>query len=95
MLVYVSESVFLGYVVEFFFIPEEDSTPELTRNAYLYALGLALGILIFPFIHAHGYLIGFKMGMDLRIVATSAIYQKVLPGTYYFKEHTYYSETKK
>ena len=83
MLVFTSESVFLGYVVEYFFVSEEESSPELTRNAYLYTLGLALGALSLPFIHAHGYLIGFKIGMDVRIIATSAIYQKVLVITYY------------
>ena len=84
MLVFTSESVFLGYLVEYFFIADDEVTEEQTRNAYLYALGLATGTITLAFCHAHGYQIGYKMNMDGRIVVTSAIYQKVCKHTLRF-----------
>ena len=71
----VAQSVFLGYISEYFFI--DSPTPDQTRDAYLFSLGVALASVAVAFVHAHGFQMGFRSSMDVRIVATSAIYQKV------------------
>lgn len=75
MLLYTSQSIFLGNVAEYIFL--ENPTEEQTVNGYLYGLGLVLTALSLPILHAHGFLIGFKLAMDVRIVATTSIFQKV------------------
>ena len=74
-----SESVFLGFVVEYIFT--EDPSDDQIRDAYLYATGLALCALTLPFVNAHGFLRAYMIGMDTRIITTSAIFQKVMYGT--------------
>ena len=76
MAILVSESVFLGYIAEYFF--KEDPTPEETRDAYLFSAGLAVGTLTLPFVHAHGFQLGYRTAMDARIISTGAIYHKVV-----------------
>ena len=75
MLLGTSQSIFLGNVAEYIFL--ENPTEEQTRNGYLYGLGLALAALPLPLLQAHVNLIGFKLAMDVRIVATTSIFQKV------------------
>ena len=75
-MLYTSQSIFLGNVAEYIFL--EDPTEEQTRNGYLYGLGLALAALSLPVIHAHGFFIGFKLAMDVRIVATTFHFSKGL-----------------
>ena len=76
MAVLVSQSVFLGYIAEYFFI--DAPTTDQTRDAYLFSLGLALAVLTLAFIHAHAFQLGYRTAMDARIIATGAIYQKVI-----------------
>lgn len=71
----VCQSVVLGYLTEYFAI--QDPTAEETRDAYLFAMAIALIGFCNSFLHAHTFLIGQKLGMMARIVATGAIYQKV------------------
>ena len=75
LILYLSQSIFLGNVAEYIFL--EDPTEEQTRNGYLYGLGLALASLSLPVLHAHGFLMGYRLAMDVRIVATTSIFQKV------------------
>ena len=72
----VSQSVFLGFVVEYIFT--EGPSDEQIRNVYLYATGLSLCALGLPFVYAHGCCLrAYMIGMDTRIITTSAIFQKV------------------
>jgi ATP-binding cassette subfamily C (CFTR/MRP) protein 4 len=72
----VGQSVVLGYLANYFTI--SDPTPEVTRDAYLYAAGLVSMSLFVTVIHGHGFLVGQKAGMMARVMCTNAIYQKVL-----------------
>ena len=76
MTIWILESVFLGYIAEYFF--KDDPTPEETRDAYLFSAGLAVATLTLPFVHAHGFQLGYRTAMDARIITTGAIYQKVI-----------------
>lgn len=69
------QSVVLGYLTSYFTIQEPSAKD--TREAYLFATGLTLMTLCVGLLHAHSYLMGQKVGMMTRIVATGAIYQKV------------------
>ena len=51
---------------------------DATRDAYLYATGMILIVLSVTFTHAWGFYYGQNMGMQMRIITTSAIYHKVL-----------------
>ena len=75
MLLTTSQSIFLGNVAEYIFL--ENPTEEQTRNGYLYGLGLALAALPLPVIQAHAFLIAYRLAMDIRIIATTSIFQKV------------------
>ena len=71
----VVQSVFVGYIAEYFSFVEP--TDEQFRDVCLFSLGLVLSGLLVSFIHTYGYFMGFKLSMDVRIITTSAIYQKV------------------
>ena len=71
----VVQSVLVGYIAEYF--SYEDPTSEQARDACLFCLGLLLSGCGVFFIHAHGFHMGYRTGMDVRVITTSAIYQKV------------------
>jgi len=50
---------------------------DATRNAYLYATGIILAVLCTMFLYMWAFYIGQNMGMQVRIIATGAIYHKV------------------
>ncbi|XP_064396710.1 ATP-binding cassette sub-family C member 4-like isoform X2 [Halichondria panicea] len=64
----VSQSVLLGYLTE---------TIGNAQDPYLLGAGLVLCALLVIFIHAHNYLLGYKLGMISRTLMTAVIYQKV------------------
>lgn len=85
MVLVVSESVLVGNIVQYIFEAEPDRGQ--TGVAYLFAMGLSLCALTLPFLHAHGFLRGYMLGMDTRVITTAAIYQKVSWG----QCHTYFT----
>ena len=48
-----------------------------TRDAYLYATGIILVVLGVTFMHAWAFYLARNTGMQMRIIATGAIYHKV------------------
>ena len=71
----VVQSVFVGYIAEYFSFVEP--TNEQFRDVCLFSLGLVFFGLVVLFLHAYGFHIGYRASMDVRILTTSAIYQKV------------------
>ena len=71
----VVQSVFVGYIAEYFSYVEP--TDDQFRDVCLFSLGLVLTGLLASFVHAYGFFIGYRAGMDARIITTSAIYEKV------------------
>ena len=67
--------MFVGYIAEYFAFVEP--TNEQLRDVCLFSLGLVLAGLIVSFAHAYAGHMAFRASMDARIIATSAIYQKV------------------
>ena len=68
--------MFVGYIAEYFSYVEP--TDDQFRDVCLFSLGLVLAGLLASFAHAYGGHMGYIASMDARIIATSAIYQKVL-----------------
>lgn len=50
---------------------------DATRDAYLYATGMVIAIFSLAFIHAWGFYLAQNVGMQARIIAIGAIYNKV------------------
>lgn len=68
-------SEMIGLLAEYFTL-SSPSTDD-TRDAYLYAMGLALLSLAIVFFHAYNFHASYVLGMLTRITMTSALYQKV------------------
>ncbi len=74
-MLFVAQGIVLGHITDYFTI--DNPTTADTQRVYLFALIMAmLSALLVTNNSANAY-IGIKMGMLLRIVCTSAIYQKV------------------
>ena len=67
--------MFVGYIAEYFSFVEP--TNEQLRDVCLFSLGLVLAGLLVSFAHAYAGHMAIRASMDTRIIATSAIYQKV------------------
>lgn len=52
-------AILVGQLAEYFVT---NRTEELTRNAYLYSMGLTLAILLSAFVHNHGFLQAQEIG---------------------------------
>ena len=53
-------AILVGLLSQYFVT---DRTAEQTRDAYLYAMGLTLAILVSAFVHNHGFLQAQEIGM--------------------------------
>lgn len=71
-----SQPILVGYFTDYFTI--ESPTSSDTQNAYLFAVGLALLALAFGTTSGLRSYVEFKLGMMIRIVTLSSIYQKVI-----------------
>ena len=56
---------------------KQEEIEDTTRDAYLYAVGLILAMICAIVTHAWGYHTALNYGMQVRIIATDAIYHKV------------------
>jgi len=71
---------------------KQEEIDDATRDAYLYAAGLVIIMLCVGLTHAWAYYFAQNMGMQMRIVTTSAIYNKVMRlvvGAYVHMHHRY------
>ena len=57
---------------------KQEEIDDATRDAYLYAAGLTVLMVLVGVTHAWGFYFAQNMGMQMRIVTTGAIYNKVL-----------------
>ncbi|XP_065895722.1 ATP-binding cassette sub-family C member 4-like [Dysidea avara] len=57
---------------------KQEEIEDTTRDAYLYAVGLILAMICAIVTHAWGYHTALNYGMQVRIIATDAIYHKIL-----------------
>uniref|UniRef100_A0A1X7UA79 Uncharacterized protein n=1 Tax=Amphimedon queenslandica TaxID=400682 RepID=A0A1X7UA79_AMPQE len=73
---FITMSEMIGLLADYFTL----SSPSIddTRDAYLYAMGLALLSLAIVFFHAYNFHASYLLGMLTRITMTSALYQKIL-----------------
>ena len=56
---------------------KQEEIDDETRNAYLYATGMILVVISVLFVHAWAFYYAQNTGMQMRIIATGAIYHKV------------------
>ena len=56
---------------------KQEEIDNVTRNAYLYATGMIVVVVIVTFMHVWTFYFGQNMGMQMRIITTGAIYDKV------------------
>ena len=56
---------------------KQEEIGDATRDAYLYAVGIILVVVSVAFIHAWGFYLAQNVGMQARIIAIGAIYNKV------------------
>ena len=56
---------------------KQEEIDDATRDAYLYAVGVILVVVTVAVIHAWGYYLAQNTGMQARIIAVGAIYNKV------------------
>ena len=75
----VLQSVMLGNLAQYFV---QSQTPATTRDAYLYAMAVAVVPFLTLSINGLAFFQGLKIGMVLRVVTTAIIYQKVLAWSY-------------
>jgi ATP-binding cassette subfamily C (CFTR/MRP) protein 4 len=68
------QAIMVGLLADYF---AGEITDESTRNAILYALGIATLALSVAFVHSHGYLQGQDAGMMARIALTGIVYKKI------------------
>ncbi|XP_064396708.1 ATP-binding cassette sub-family C member 4-like [Halichondria panicea] len=71
--VQVIQSVVLGYLAGSI----TDNSDTSTTNAYLFAMGLVACGAVISVVHAHNFLLAYKLGMISRIIMTGVVYQKV------------------
>ena len=57
---------------------KQEEIDDATRDAYLYAVGLIGLMILIGITHAWAFYLAQNMGMQIRIVTTGAIYNKVL-----------------
>ena len=72
----VVQSILLGNVTDYFAVDSPNATD--TRNAYLYATGVVMAPLCFTLCAAWQLYNAYMSGMIVRIIASSAIYKKVM-----------------
>ena len=70
----VTQSILLGYLTQSFVSTDNSTT---TQTSYLYAMGIAITPFINLCLTGLAFFQGQKIGMILRVIATSAIYKKV------------------
>jgi ATP-binding cassette subfamily C (CFTR/MRP) protein 4 len=70
------QSLLVGYLASYFTIT--NPSYEETRNAYLFATGLSLISFFLVAMNAMDGITGYKMSMHVRVITSSAIYQKIL-----------------
>ena len=70
------QSVLLGSLTDYFALNSPNSSE--TRDAYLLALGVSLIAMFTVVAVGTASYCGYKLGMLVRIICTSAIYEKVL-----------------
>ena len=68
-------SEMIGSLVDYFTLSSPSTDDR--RDAYLYAMGLALLSLATVFFHVYNFHASYILGMLTRITMTSALYQKV------------------
>ena len=56
---------------------KQEEINDATRDAYLYAIGLIVAVMCAIMAHAWGFHTALSYGMQVRIIATGAIYHKV------------------
>ena len=56
---------------------KQEDIDNATRDAYLYATGIIVIVVSVSFIHAWAFYLAQNTGMQMRIIATAAIYHKV------------------
>lgn len=56
---------------------KQEEIDGATRDAYLFAMGMIIIVLSVTFVHAWGFYLAQNIGMQMRIIATGAIYHKV------------------
>jgi len=57
---------------------KQEEIDDATRDAYLYAAGMVIIMVCVGITHAWAYYFAQNMGMQIRIITTGAIYNKVL-----------------
>ena len=57
---------------------KQEEIDDATRDAYLYAVGMIVLMVLIGITHAWAFYLAQNMGMQMRIIATGAIYNKVL-----------------
>ena len=62
---------------------KQEEIDDETRNAYLYATGMILVVISVLFVHAWAFYYAQNTGMQMRIIATGAIYHKVQCDTHW------------
>lgn len=68
-------SLLVGLLSEYF--SNEDPASEQTRDAYLYAGALSVLTMILIVLIGHKSMIAYNLAMQIRVMLTTAIYQKV------------------
>ena len=56
---------------------KQEEIDNATRDAYLYATGIIVIVVSVTFVHAWAFYFAQNTGMQMRIIATGAIYHKV------------------
>lgn len=76
VLALIGQPVILGYLTNYFAITEP--TQSDTHSAYLFALALSSISFLLVFLNGLSGYSGYKLGMLVRVIATSAIYKKIV-----------------
>jgi len=56
---------------------KQEEIDDATKDAYLYAIGLIVTVMCAIVAHAWGFHTALNYGMQVRVIATNAIYHKV------------------
>jgi len=68
---------------------KQEEIDDATKDAYLYAIGVILVVVTVAVIHAWGYYLAQNTGMQARIIAVGAIYNKVFISCKVMCTHNY------